>query len=114
MKGLNVKINPKHDGICFTSLTNGNYDHSIGTFSNASMGSIIDTTVQTDPKREFKIKKILSADILRKYNLVPDQGNSKRLHNYSIDVLRSLLVFGDHKHIIDTIRAKSTGSLGKR
>ena len=102
MKGLSVKINPKHDSACFRSLTNGNYDH----VSTRRHVSVIDTTVPIDPKREFKIKKILSADIFKKYSIAPTQGNSKTLHNYSIDVLRSLLVFGDHEHIIDVIRAK--------
>jgi hypothetical protein len=53
---------------------------------------------------EHKIKKMLSIDIIKKYNLMNIQGNVQRLHKHTIDVLRSLLVFGEHEYIIQEIQ----------
>ena len=83
----------------------------LNNFNDTSRDDQIFTSIAISPMIDAdshgkKVQKILIADIMRKYNLIPNQGNSKRLHNYSIDVLRSLLVFGDHEHIIDAIRTK--------
>jgi hypothetical protein len=85
------------------SENDGSYFHNKMFPKNTSLGEL-----QVE-KKEREIRKILCDDIADKYDL----GKNKigyGLHHFSLDVLRELLIFGKHMHIVDEIRIKTTGS----
>ena len=59
-----------------------------------------------DEKHEKRVKKMLVYDIYKKYNIDKSLWMNKHIYTFSINVLRELLVFGEHEHIIDKIKSK--------
>ena len=58
-------------------------------------------------KNDYNIKAMLASDIIAKYGLETTQGNIMSLHSRSANVLRELLVFGEHIHIIESIKERN-------
>ena len=59
-----------------------------------------------DPLYEKRVKRILVYDIYKKYNIDKSLWTNKHIYTFSINVLRELLVFGEHEHIINKIKSK--------
>ena len=57
------------------------------------------------PVSNSEIRYSFYDDIARIYDL-PRKHLGYHLQNYSIEILRSLVVFGEHQHIIDEIRLR--------
>ena len=83
-----------------------NTDVAIGRTSRYSK---FKTDYYIDSKRDARIRRILALDIAKKYGIKDIKYFGNRIGRHSIDVLRSLLVFGEHSYIIDRYKAKHTG-----
>jgi len=68
-------------------------------FPNASMGELQESNSNSDIRNSFY------DDIAKIYNL-PRKYLGNFLSTYSTEIIRSLVVFGEHEYIIDKIRLK--------
>lgn len=62
-----------------------------------------------EPNKESEVKRILIYSIYEKYNIDRSLWKNKHIFTFPISILRELLVFGEHKHIIDKIKVNNNG-----
>jgi len=102
MKGRNRPVIRKSNLAIIAEDNDGLY-YKNQMFPNTSISNLQVSKSKTDIKNSFY------DDIARKYNLSrKNLGN--HLWKYSIEILRSLAVFGEHEYIIDRIRIMNHGS----
>ena len=75
----------------------------LGNFHSTSLGDY------QEKKCRYEIRQSFYDDIAKKYEL-PRELVGKSFKNNNIEIIRSLVVFGDHISLIEEIKAKNEGT----